>query len=141
MTLDIEQIKADREAGTDGPWSAFTDDSAPHTNIVSPSPRTTCVFSLAGRYKSESDVSRIARVPDLEAGYIAQAERIAELEAALKDVRHEICAGPIDDTLWHQEIPAETTVDFICNTLGDEWNYDKWLADNATLSAQESNDE
>lgn len=56
--------------------------------------------------------------------------RIEELEAALRDVRHEICKGPIHDTLWHQIIPAETTVDFICNTLDDDWDYDAWLAEN-----------
>jgi hypothetical protein len=54
--------------------------------------------------------------------------RIAELEAALFAVRDEICTGPIDDTLWHKAIPAETTVDYICNTLRDDWDYDDWLA-------------
>lgn len=59
------------------------------------------------------------------------ADRIEELEAALQDVRNEICRGPTRDTLWHCGIPAETTVDFICRTLGDEWPYDGWVADNA----------
>ena len=66
----------------------------------------------------------------------AQAARIAELEAALADVRHEICLGPVDDTLWHQEIPAETTVDFICNTLRDKWDYDQWLGENAPINKE-----
>ena len=55
------------------------------------------------------------------------ANRIEELEAALRSVRHEICLGPVDDVLWHMNFPSETTVDFICNTLGDDWNYDDWL--------------
>lgn len=56
------------------------------------------------------------------------ADRIDQLERALATVRHEICLGPVDDTLWHMIVPAETTVDFICNTLGDDWDYGDWLA-------------
>lgn len=58
-------------------------------------------------------------------------KEIERLRAALSDVRHEICLGPINDTLWHCAMPAETTVDFICNTLGDDWDYDQWLIANA----------
>jgi hypothetical protein len=68
---------------------------------------------------------------DLIGALLAEREaaqaRIAELEWALRDVREEICTGPVNDVLWHNEIPSETTVDFICNTLNDDWDYDKWL--------------
>lgn len=56
---------------------------------------------------------------------------IDRLRAALECVRHEICIGPAGDTLWHRIYPSETTVDFICNTLNDNWDYDAWLSDNA----------
>lgn len=62
--------------------------------------------------------------------------RIAELEGALRDVREEICTGPVNDVLWHNEIPSETTVDFICNTLNDDWDYDKWLETRAALEGK-----
>ncbi|WP_411975961.1 hypothetical protein [Sulfitobacter faviae] len=73
----IEDIKRNREAGTPGPWSAFTDDTGPHTNIVSPTPRTSCVFSLAGRDKRHPDIERVCRVPDMEAALLA-AEGLAD---------------------------------------------------------------
>lgn len=54
--------------------------------------------------------------------------RVDELSGALRDVREEICTGPVDDVLWHSGYPvAETTVDFITNTLGDDWTYDEWV--------------
>jgi hypothetical protein len=59
--------------------------------------------------------------------------RIAELEAALFAVRNEICIGPTLDTLWHSSVPAETTVDYICNILQDDWDYDEWLTTHETL--------
>lgn len=58
--------------------------------------------------------------------------RIRELEACLRDTREEICKGPVDDTLWHTSKPACTTVDNICMTLDDNWEYDQWLQTNST---------
>ncbi|NOD65770.1 hypothetical protein [Ruegeria sp. HKCCD6109] len=60
--------------------------------------------------------------------------RVKELEQALREVREEICRGPVNDILWHQETPAETTVDFITNTLNDNWSYDAWLSREAALA-------
>lgn len=62
------------------------------------------------------------------------AKRIERLERVLRDVRHEICLGPVDDVLWHMNYPAETTVDYICNTLGDDWTYDQWAAEHGHAS-------
>ena len=50
------------------------------------------------------------------------------LRQCLSDTRHEICLGPIDDTLWHHKSPACTSVDNITMTLGDDWSYDDWVA-------------
>jgi len=80
----IEKINADREAGTPGPWSAFTDDTKPHTNVVSPTPSTTCVFYLTNRTKDEPDICRIARVPDMEARILADAEALKAADALAK---------------------------------------------------------
>ena len=62
--------------------------------------------------------------------------RIEQLEACLADTRDEICLGPVDDTLWHTEIPACTSVDNITLTLGDDWSYDDWLQDQRTQREQ-----
>lgn len=62
------------------------------------------------------------------------AKRIEQLEGVLRDVRHEICLGPVNDVLWHMNFPAETTVDYICNTLDDDWAYDDWLKDHGHAS-------
>lgn len=64
------------------------------------------------------------------------AHEIETLRAALSDVRTEICKGPVNDVLWHAAIPSETTVDFICNTLGDGWDYDQWLEESAAASGE-----
>ncbi|SLN74894.1 hypothetical protein ROJ8625_04122 [Roseivivax jejudonensis] len=90
----IDDIRKDREAGTPGPWSAFTDDNKPHTNIVSPTPVTQCVFSLNGRHKRETDIRRIARVPDMEAALLA-AEGLASCVESLDDPRNEEEANEI----------------------------------------------
>ena len=68
--------------------------------------------------------------------YAARAAERDALREALASVREEICAGPVDDTLWHRSVPAETTVDFICNTLGDDWSYDEWLEARAALKGK-----
>jgi len=62
-------------------------------------------------------------------------EEIERLRECLSDTRHEICKGPVDDTLWHTGMPSCTTVDNICMALGDDWDYDQWLAEkvNATM--------
>ncbi len=67
-------------------------------------------------------------------------DRVEELESALKDVREEICRGPVNDVLWHRNFPSETTVDFICNTLGDDWDYDEWLESREALKRENTND-
>lgn len=56
------------------------------------------------------------------------AQELETLSAALGSVREDICRGPLNDTLWSGNSPAETTVDFITGTLGDGWSYDEWLA-------------
>lgn len=59
------------------------------------------------------------------------ANEIERLRKCLADTREEICRGPVDDVLWHEAVPACTTVDNITTTLGDGWSVDAWLAENA----------
>lgn len=73
-------------------------------------------------------------VSDEQARSVALTARVKELEQALREVREEICRGPVNDILWHQETPAETTVDFITNTLNDNWSYDAWLSREAAFA-------
>lgn len=98
----IDDIKADREAGTPGPWSAFTDDANNHTNIVAVVPLTSFVFSLPGRFKSEADVKRIARVPHLEDIVLAAEDLVEALQSlesgddSIDGMAADIARGAID---------------------------------------------
>jgi hypothetical protein len=84
MTLDLDQIRADREAGTPGEWAVYGDEPwllAIHTDDVT----RICFMAHSNGLNDARDYAnarRIARVPDLEAAYLASVARIAELEAA-----------------------------------------------------------
>ena len=71
MTL-IEQIKADREAGTPGPWHKVG-----ASVQKSPNESAIAVCVSAGdrdRIEASENARRIARVPDLEAALLAAEE-------------------------------------------------------------------
>lgn len=111
MIIDIDQLKADRAAGTQGPLCGRV--------AINGSPSET----IANR-------NRVARLDDLEAGYIAQAERIAELENILSEggmwvtettladltPRRDIFAVPYGGRFRGVENPRHTRL-----TLGVEW--------------------
>ena len=77
--IDIEQIKADREAGTQGQWGRGWDDGQ-------------VVVITQGLYEGDDVVSdpmitqadrdRIARVPDLENALIEAVEAVKRISAA-----------------------------------------------------------
>ena len=50
---------------TPGPWIAFSDEIANHTNIVSIADRTRLVLILPDRHKSHPDVLLITAAPEL----------------------------------------------------------------------------
>lgn len=75
-----------------------------------------------------------AGIPEMSALIRGLRDERNALRECLQQTRHEICAGPVDDTLWHQEMPACTTVDNITLTLADDWSYDDWIAENETQS-------
>ena len=88
---------------------------------------------MAARKKHHSDCEHYPESltklwHDTEAAYLSEIER---LRKCLKETRHEICAGPRDDTLWHTEMPSCTTVDNITLTLDDDWDYAEWMRENA----------
>lgn len=83
---------------------------------------------------------RDARHAAAEISARAESE-IARLRKCLADTRHEICLGPVDDTLWHHESPACTSVDNITLTLGDDWSYDDWLSGQSTHDTKEQSDD
>lgn len=115
MTSLIDQIRADREAGTPGEW--FSEgETGPRSQWDGATPATIGVWSqhrldaaieaeesnpdcvadpddekwilgVWGKAGAEDQVNarRIARVPDLEAAYLASVSRIERLEAALSD--------------------------------------------------------
>lgn len=102
MTIDIEQLKADIEAGTPGPWTyrphRYDDwglirggDDYPVASA------STCRASDREKDKhrtnktdpSFNNARRIARVPDMEARILSDADRIAALEAKVAEAYDE----------------------------------------------------
>ena len=96
--MEIEQVKEDRESGTDWITEFYDEEGVPALWLVIPSDYKGTICEIDG---NRNDLARrIARVPELEAAYIAQAERIAELEAkrlALKALLEGIGYGDVDD--------------------------------------------
>lgn len=101
MTL-IEQIKADREAGTKGPWTEMHDHPDPATaaslaNIRSEANECGyaadiahvfgCDYIFDGRQEQKHNARRIARVPDMEEALLA-AEELANAIKAVIDLEN-----------------------------------------------------
>ena len=83
MTLDPEKVRRDMEVGTGGDWvvrNCRVLSVTQHYDFLEPWEETTHVC----RVVVEADRPRIARLPQLEADWLAQRERVKELEAALK---------------------------------------------------------
>ena len=94
----IEAIKADREAGTPGPWSMETKrTSCGVCHQVGPWPHkwragdsmSACIYDdypspAEGTDAMLSNARRIARVPDMEAALLAAAELAVVAERAIK---------------------------------------------------------
>jgi len=102
--VDIEAIKADRIAGTPGPWYIDTRESRTDGNtgfVHYDPPRIVmhtklqpaiCKCHLQGGYDPDQAIAnarRIARVPDLENAVIALTARVAELENMLAAIEYE----------------------------------------------------
>jgi hypothetical protein len=87
MTL-IDDIKRDREAGTPGPWAVSADGCyAGVENGFVPFGGCGCCNSpwmSADGLAGQSDASRIARVPDMEAALIAADKLASEMERLVK---------------------------------------------------------
>jgi hypothetical protein len=101
MTL-IEQIKADREAGTAGPWAKMHDHPDPAVaaslaRIRSKDDRVwsgneialvfCCDYINDGRQEQEYNARRIARVPDMEEALLA-ADELADAIKAVIDLEN-----------------------------------------------------
>jgi hypothetical protein len=87
LTLDIDQIKRDREAGTDGSWVVNSDPFHFDTASDVVSECGTLDARIGGNckwQKQEANARRIARVPDLEEAVIAQREEVLLLREVLK---------------------------------------------------------
>jgi hypothetical protein len=90
MTDMIDQIRADREAGTPGPWRQDADHDICHDKDgdgvlwTIAYPRWPDINDRHITWEQcHADARRIARVPDLESAYLASAVRIDETETAL----------------------------------------------------------
>ena len=83
--IDIDELKRDRAAGTQGPWvhNVMCEDVGdPYLDYVSGNGRV-----VAGE-TTETDARRIARVPDLEAAYIALAARVKAADELAERAYH-----------------------------------------------------
>lgn len=74
--INLERLKADREAGVVGPWRV-TDDGG-WLEPVGGSYVDGKYLSICVTATSEADKSRIARLPELEAAYIEAAKLLEE---------------------------------------------------------------
>lgn len=114
MMIDIEQLKADREAGTDGPW--WTDAEYSHKEAgcaiiaartdAGPLPGNPTRGMVAWSSElleerasiCETNARRIARLPELEAAYT---EVVAKLDMAVEAL------GDIENPISYLEREAE----------------------------------
>lgn len=80
--VDIEEMKADREAGTDGGW--YTHPGSPRDVFVGDGELMATAYPMNHRpdIVAEANARRIARLPELEAAYI-EAVKALELIATL----------------------------------------------------------
>lgn len=72
MNINLKQLIADREAGTDGPWHVAGDpchyDSK--TDVVNNRGHLIAGMAGSGVSEMEANAARIARLPDLEAAFL-----------------------------------------------------------------------
>lgn len=85
--IDIEQLRADIAAGTPGPWV----NDGPTWNAIIWSDNGNRIAFMAhsnglNDARDEANARRIARLPDLEAAYLALADENARLRAALAEI-------------------------------------------------------
>ena len=117
MTL-IEQIKADREAGTAGPWAKMHDHPNPDVaaSLARIQPKVERVWNgneIAmvfccdhiedGRQEQEYNARRIARVPDMEAALLA-ADELADAMGECVDKLESVIRGEFDGAWGEGEI-------------------------------------
>lgn len=87
--MTSEEIKQDQEQGTDGPWVVIEDENAEQVRgfpcIYAPGYTVVGLEGMYGDINTDfANARRIARLPELEEAYLAQAAEMAELESALK---------------------------------------------------------
>lgn len=111
MTL-LDQIKADREAGTPGPWAyeAHGDTIQYGVGVCHAISDIEMAFPLSGQVDSDvmvtdpvcvevncqTNARRIARVPDMETAILAAGELADAVEPFL-DAIHALTGGNVDD--------------------------------------------
>lgn len=93
--INIKELIADREAGTDGPWRV----RAGHRHDPEECDLSICgdIFVLADingpNYShQEPNARRIARLPDLEAAYIEAISIIRQVASGVGSTRHVLAA-------------------------------------------------
>lgn len=83
-----EDIRKDREQGTDGPWEVGVRDTGTDERYVRGNhfEICKCLHHCVGGIEKEMEANarRIARLPELEEAYLAQAAEIERLREAIK---------------------------------------------------------
>lgn len=71
--INLDELRADREAGTGGPWEVFNDPECARPGIEAIG-ETIVVYGCdddgEGVHGDHANARRIARLPDLEAAYL-----------------------------------------------------------------------
>lgn len=76
--IDLEELLADREAGTDGPWHVRTLENFGF-NVVHYVHGDKHSIARIAKIPLEQDARRIARLPTLEAAYIEAVETLRKI--------------------------------------------------------------
>lgn len=92
--INLDELRADREAGTDGPWRYHHDKYEGDAILASNKP----IRWVVRRYEdpdtgydvvdipNEADARRIARLPDLEAAYLEAVEALRVANDAITEM-------------------------------------------------------
>lgn len=110
MTINIEELKRDREAGTPGEWVVHGRETKRSQidvgcNLIGPTRRVAGIYQpFDGRLSADANARRIARLPDLEAAFLEAVELLKNAMSIVENCTIEdgvCCCG--DDMRRHAE--------------------------------------
>jgi hypothetical protein len=96
--INLDEMKTDREAGTQGPWALYSrDGKSPSSRVVNESGDAEIGTWAVADAMWLPDARRIARVPELEEAVIALTALNTDLKDALRVIGRETYLDNIGD--------------------------------------------